>query len=402
MAQEAPAGSDASYRLRLEGRAELLEVARLRLTALRNALTAFRWRTRLRANTALLRETASAQPEVEEALAHVGRRAEAEAWPATSDVVRCAADVEKLSNRVASLAFRRLGLASRPDDLSQRLEKLELLVLASPRLILPGQRWKTAQEVLPLTLPEVQRAAQFISIVEPLFKRPMQASQPLPFPAGEIDQLTQAWPPTQRALSALWTRIGRIDAAGNLGRFLRRRASITPKHPPHNGAEVLLAAEFWSGFATARLHELVQARVDPIACEEGELFTVVRWLVTRQSDADARLPAGEVMAEGRAGLFELAVELSAIPPRPQAKSPNAAGWWRRLAERAQRAQPTAGDASYQKLEDNLRLFLRVLERPDNTPPVYRALATLPHLQQKVADEAGTLVELVEAMRVKLS
>lgn len=395
------AASDGSYRLRLEGRAEKLEVAHLRLTALAQMLTAFRWRSRLRDNTALLRETAASQGAVEEALAIVSRRAEAESWAATSSVMQCAAQVEKLSNRVASLALRRLGPGSRQEDLAQRLERLELLVLAAPRLVLPGHRWKTAQQLLPLTLPDGQRAARFIAVLEPLFKRPMQSAQALPFSADELDQLTAAWTAGQEALAALWTRVARIDSAGTLTRFLRRRSNTTPMRPAQNGAEVLLAAEFWSSFALARLKELAQARVDPVGCSESELFEVMRWLVARQTNAEARLPRSSTLTDARAGLIELAAELSSVPPRPQAGSSLGEGWWRRLAERAQRAQGAAGESDYQKLEDNLRLFLRVLQRPNNTPPVYRALATLPHPAPTGQSEPATLIELVESMREKM-
>jgi hypothetical protein len=238
-------------------------------------------------------------------------------------------------------------------------------------------------------------------VVEPLFKRPSLPAQALPFTPGELDALTEAWPLGQAALAALWTRVTRIDSAGTLTGFLRRRAGTTPKRPAQNGPEVLLAAEFWSRFALARLEELAQARVDPVTLDERELFEVVRWLVARQSNAEARLEASPVLPDARAGLLELAVELASIPSRPQASSHGTAGWWRRLHERGLRAQPTAGQTDYQKVEDNLRLFLRVLQRPDNTPPVYRALATLPHAQTQVPPGTGTLVELVEAMREKL-
>ena len=394
--------SDASYRLRLEGRAEKLEVARVRLTALAHLLPAFRWRSRLRANTALLRETAAAQSAVEEALAVVARRAKVESWPAGADVLRCAAEVEKLSNRVASLALRRLGPGARGEDLSSRLERLELLVLAAPRLVLPGHRWETAQQVLPKNLADVLRAQLFIAVLEPLFKRPMQPAQPVPFTAEELDQLAHAWTMGRQAVDALWTRVAQVDSAGTLTRFLRQRSSTTPKHPPQNGPQVLLAAEFWSRFALARLHELVQARIDPVVCSEAELFTVVRWLVLRQTDAEARLPSSPALRNARAGLLELAAELSSIPPRPHTSSATSVAWWRRLAERAERAQPAAGEPDYQKVEDNLRLFLRVLQRPDNTPPVYRALATLPHAQHAARNKPGNLVELVEAMRAKMA
>lgn len=382
---------DADYRRRLEGRAEILDTARIRLTALVSMLQAFRWKSRLRDNTALLRETAADQLAVEEALAMVVRRAKAEGWPDGAEVVRRAAEVERLSNRVASLALKRLGVKCRPEDLSQRLEHLEVLVLGEPRLVLPGQRWKTAQQALPMSHPDVQRAGRFAELLEGLFKRPMQ--QRVPFSLEEVDALIAAWPIGQAALAALWTRVEKIDSAGTLGAFLKRRATNTPLQPARNGAEQVLAAEFWARFALGRMREMTQAPVAPVACTDAEMFEVLRWLVQRQTDADARLPASAVLSDARAGLMELAVELGERPKDTR---------WRRLSERAARAQAAAGEADYQKLQDNLRLFLRVLQRPDKTPPVYRALQTLPHARLEAGDEPTSLVELVAAMQRKMA
>lgn len=393
---------DASFRRRLEGRAERLEVARIRLTALAQMLRALRWRSRLRDNTLLLRETAADQGAVEEALTVVARRAKAESWPAQSAVVRTAAEVERLSNRVASLALKRLGVQCRPEDLSQRLEHLELEVLAEPRLVLPGQRWKTAQQVLPLSLPDVQRAGRFALVLEALFKRPLQPSQRMPFTLEELDTLSAAWPEGQRALAAVWTRVEKIDSAGTLTAFLRRRANNTPMHAPKNGAELVLAAEFWSNFALGRLAELSQTAVAPVACADAELFEVLRWLIQRESNLDVRLAASPTLTDSRAGLMELAVELSSLPPRPRGKDPQSDAWWKRLAMRAQRAEQAVGEPDYQKLQDNLRLFLRVLQPPNKTPPVYRALATLPHAMINAGSEPTNLVALVEAMRSKMA
>jgi len=393
---------DASFRLRLEGRAERLEIARVRLTALAQMLRGLRWRARLRENTALLRETAAGQAAVEEALAVVARRAKAESWPQSSQVMRGAAEVEQLANRVAALALKRLGVKSRPEDLAQRLEHLELLVLAEPRLVLPGQRWKTAQQVLPPTHPDVQRAGRFAAVLEPLFKRPMQPSARMPFTLEELDGLAAAWPDGQRALAAVWTRVEKIDSAGTLTAFLRRRAINTPRHAPKNGAEQVLAAEFWSHFALGRLAELTQSPIAPVECAEPERFEVLRWLIARQTDVDARLPSSSTLADSRAGLMELAVELSSLPPRPRIGDPQGEAWWKRLTERAERAEQAVGAPDYQKLQDNLRLFLRVLQPPNKTPPVYRALATLPHPSVSNGSEPTTLVQLVEAMRAKMA
>ena len=392
---------DASFRRRLEGRAERLEVARVRLNALVQMLSALRWRSRLRENTALLRETAAGQAAVEEALTVVARRARAEAWPPRSEVVRSAAEVERLANRVASLALKRLGVQCRPEDLAQRLEHLELVVLAEPRLVLPGQRWKTAQQVLPLSHPDVQRAGRFAVVLEALFKRPMQPSQKIPFTLEELDTLAHAWPEGHGALLAVWTRVEKIDSAGTLTAFLRRRANNAPRHEPKNGPELVLAAEFWSNFALGRLEDLTERTVAPVACGEEERFEVLRWLICRQTDADARLPASSALTDSRAGLMELAVELSSIPPRPRGNDAQGKAWWVRLADRAQRAEQAGSEPDYQKLQDNLRLFLRVLQPPNKTPPVYRALATLPHAVVSHGTEPNTLVDLIEAMRAKM-
>ena len=397
----ADSDDDATFRRRLEGRAERLEVARLRLTALAQMLRALRWRSRLRENTALLRETAADQAAVEEALAVLLRRAKAEAWPAHSAVVRNAAEVERLSNRVAALALKRLGARCKLEDLSARLSHLELEVLSEPRLVLPGQRWKTAQQVLPLSHPDVQRAGCFASVLEALFKRPMPPSNPIPFTLDELDALTAAWPEGHQALAAVWTRVEKIDSAGTLTTYLRRRAQTTPMHPAKNGVELVLAAEFWSHFARGRLSELLATTVAPVGCTDAEVFEVLRWLIRRQSDLDARLPASDRLVDSRAGLMELAVELSSVPPRPRGTDVQGGAWWKRLAQRALRAEAALGEPDYQKLQDNLRLFLRVLEPPNKTPPVYRALDTLPHPRLTVGNAPIRLVDLVEAMRLKM-
>ncbi len=392
---------DASFRSRLEGRAERLDVAKVRLTALAQMLNAFRWKSRLRQNTALLRETAADQRGVEDALAVVARRAKAEGWPATSTIVRTAAKVELLSNCVAAHALKRLGAQSKSEDLTQRLEHLELQVLAEPRLVLPGQRWKTAQQVLPLSHPDIQSAGRFTAVLEALFKRPMQTSQRIAFSVDELDALCAAWPEGQRALAAIWTRVERIDSAGTLTAFLRRRAGTAPMREPRNGAEVVLAADFWSTFALGRLVELTQAMVAPVECVQSELFEVLRWLVCRQTDIDARLPTSLLLSDSRAGLMELAVELSSLPARPREADPQGAAWWKRLAERARRGEQAVGEADYQKLQDNLRLFLRVLQPPNKTPPVHRAIAAAPHATLVQGSSPTTLIELVEAIRAKM-
>ncbi len=385
---------DLDFRLCLEGRAERLEIAQVRLTALAQMLRAFRWRSRLRENTALLLETAAAQPAVEEALLAVARRAKVEKQPPRHPVLRLAADVERLSKRVAALALKRLGPQSQADDLPQRLQRLELSVLTEPRLILPGRRWKTAQQVWPASHPDVQRVGRFAQVLEPLFKRPMQSSPQVPFTPDEVDALASVWEDGQAALDSLWARVERIDAAGTLTAYLRRRASSLPAQPPQTGAEHVVAGEFWNNFARGRLNELTQPAVAPITCTRAEQLEVVRWLVQRKTNDDARLSASNGLSDSRAGLLELAVELSTLSPRPRVGERS----WLRLTERAQRAEAAAGEADYQKLHDNLRLFVGMLHRDHRSPPVYRPLATLPH---EAVTGSTSLVDLISAMKDKM-
>ena len=95
------------YRLRLEGRAELLEAARARYRALLEALSAKAWEEPLRKELALLREAQAVATRVDEALTAALRRAQAESWPATSPTLQCLREVEALQQKVAQLSTQR-------------------------------------------------------------------------------------------------------------------------------------------------------------------------------------------------------------------------------------------------------------------------------------------------------
>src|SRR5688572_5265998 len=133
-------------RNRLEGRADLLDAAAVRYRALRFALSRFFWKDRLRRNAEVLRATAAAQAEVDEALGGALRRAEAEGWPPEDPWVQQLYGLRDSVAGLAALAARKLRApADRP--LGALLSDLEGL-LAGPRKIRPGQRWATALEIL--------------------------------------------------------------------------------------------------------------------------------------------------------------------------------------------------------------------------------------------------------------
>lgn len=350
-----------------------------------------RWRSKLRQNTDLLRQTAEVQDEVDDVLEHAERRAVRERWPRSLELLRTVHALRKLSDALHVTARKRLGPEAEALSLADRLRALELKVLGERRVVLPGQRWSAALEVLPVQLPELQRVARFGAELEGLFKRPPVPLGRLPFSADEFDALEEHWTSGDEALVAVWTRVARIDAAGTLTRFLRKRSRRAPTRAPVSGPELLLHAEFWRDLAVRTLLESARQRVSPLEPRDAELFPLTRWMLRRDEDPAARLkhPA---FSDALAGVYELAFELSQGSPR---KAPGEV--WDRLHARAERAQPalSAGLSEALALRDNLQLFVRVLQRddaPENATP----------RQNPPALEVKTLPGLVQTLRQRLS
>jgi hypothetical protein len=347
---------DASVRIRLEGRLELLEAARSRYRLLQlKVLGKLRWKQAARQQVTLLRELAQAEAAVDEALDEVDRRARAEGWKSRSQAVQCAAEVQRLRNAVAARVAGLLKDGAAEHSLAQRLEALEVAAVGAPRLVLPGQRMATAVELLPANLPELKQVAQFASLLEKSFKRP-EGLGALPFEPGELDALEAAFPQGEAALAAAWARVEAIDAAGTLARYLRRLGRRMPMHPPQNGAEQLLAAEFWKSYGLSRLGNLVAARVSPLEVQAHELFAVARWLWAVEREPQARLETEGTLGQPRAALFQLAHALTAVGPG-QRLPPRA---WERLEALAAAVGQAPLEEDGEKLADNLRLLLHLL------------------------------------------
>lgn len=372
---------DDSIRIRLEGRLELLEaaLARYRLLQLK-ALDRFNWKAAVRRNAALLREVSQSEEAVTAALAALERRAQAEDWPPRSEARRCAAEVQRVRAGLARRAAKVLGENSRHHALFDALLTIEKRALLSPRLVLPGQRMATAVELLPLALPGVKELADYGAELERVFKRPDGLGSALPFDAKELARIEQLYPKGEAALFWAWSRIRDIDEAGTLTRYLTRLARRTPTHPPKNGAEVLLAAEFWKTYGLARLKKLVEARLSPLEVRQHELFGVARWLCEVERDPAARLPATAGVPRPRAALFELARALTAVTPGQSFPSRG----WDRLEALADTAMRDENSPDVEKLADNLRLLLRVLSNGK--------------VQRRPIAETDSLLSLVGALR----
>jgi hypothetical protein len=346
------------YRLRLEGRAELLESARLRYRALLEALGAKGWEERLRKSGALLKEALGAQAKVDEALTSALRRAQAEAWPSPSPTVQLLHDVQALREKLGQTVAQRL--ARRPQEsLLELLRGLEEQSLTAPREIPPNQRWATALELLPEELPLLRELSSFGRLLATLFARPFDPEERLPFLVDEVAALRRQWPSGEVALGQAWSRLSGVDRTGGLVAELRKRAERAPLHPPRNGPEHLLHAEHWRSVARKRLELLVRVRLSPVEPTPSECVKVAWWLCAREVTPEARLPALEVASEARAGLIELAHELRLLMRPESSEDPQRLedGDWERLRERARRADLTNLGADAERVRDVLRTFI---------------------------------------------
>ncbi len=344
---------DASVRVRLEGRAELLDATLLRYRVLVNALKAWRWKARLRANAALIQEVARVQDDVDEALEHVLKRGRIEGWDRSVPVMSTREKVEALRGDLLTLICKRLDRPLPNESLRPGIEALETQVLTAPRLVLPGQRWSTAHQVLPANVPELQRAVWFARRAEVLFGRPSNGPARLPMSLEELDDFVESWSDGNASLDAVWQRLIRIDATGAMVRFLRKRARRSLTSPPKTGPELLLYCEFWRSMAIARMDQVLDEKLSPIEWRESERFQLLRWLWHREHN----LPAKPVLKdEPREGLFELAAALGELPKAVE-RAPLVLGGLIPVARQADRLR---GGDDWKRLHDELRLLVRVV------------------------------------------
>jgi len=373
------------YRLRLEGRAQLLEAALPRYRGLLEWLGARGWEERSRKELGLLREALEAQPQVDETLSAALRRAQAESWPANSPTMEGLKDVQALRQKLAkSLAQR---LTRREDEpLPELMRALEERILLMPREVPPAQRNATALELLPEPLPTVRELAGFGRLLESLFAGEVDPEARLTWTAEQGEALRRQWARGEAALAAAWSRLARVDRTGGLAGELRKRAEWVPAHPPRTGPEVLVHAEYWRVAARKRLEALVRTRFFPLVPAEAERLELACWLCAREWEPEARLVATATVSDARAGLLELAHELWRTLRPDKADEPGPLGdvEWERLRVRARRAEKLAQGLEANRVRDVLRTFIR---RRTMGTTVARGWQELPHSLEALVEQA---------------
>ncbi|MBZ4415785.1 hypothetical protein [Myxococcus sp. RHSTA-1-4] len=352
------APSSDTYRARLEGRAELLEAARLRYRELLDTLRAPNWEERVRARAGGLRDVGAEQERVDAALAMALRRARAEGWPESSSTVRMLHETQALRDACFLTAARRLGAGVEGASPTGLLRALEDHARCAPREVVPARRWSVAVEVLPDDLPALRDVSTFGTLLRDLFAEPRDFAGPPPLRDDDLAVLRRQWPVGEAALSVCWARLAGVDPAGGVEAEVRKRAGRESHHAPHDGPEHLARAEYWFQTARAWLDSLVRERLENFQPTPAEWPDVSFWLCARERSPDARLGASNAVPEVRAGLFELAYELweALHPERFEAER-----WpehrWMRMVESARRAAPASLSPEASRVRGVLRTFI---------------------------------------------
>ncbi len=359
---------DAAARVRLEGRAELLEATGARYGALVGQLSSFRWKAALRRTVDVLREVIRAQPQVDEALAVAAHHAERDGWPAHSPLRQCVAAVERQRAELHRLTVKRLGAQAQGLSLVERLALLlDRDVVNAPRVVVLGQRWQTAKQVLVWPSVELEPVAEFGRLLEAVVSRPRGEQQTLLFSLADFDALAAGWSKGVASLERVWQRLDRIDERGVLSRYLKERSRRLPKPPRSTGPDVLLHAEFWRRMAEARFDAVLAAEVAPVVVRDAaERLAVIRWVWQRERAAPASVETEpNVSPPPRAALLALAHAVAHFSPTATPSF----GDWHRWAIRADEHR----DEDWARLRDALTVLVRVLDEPraPATPPLYR-------------------------------
>ncbi len=350
--------ADADARVRLEGRAQLLEATRLQYRTLLQHLTSVRWKQRLRTSVNELRELARVQPEVDEAIERATRHAAKEHWPASSPLLKCLHDVVAARAQLEKLTAKRLGEQGESLDLAARFQVLEHHAFTAPRLILPGQRWANAQALLPWPSSELTVVAHFGERLESVFGKPLTVKAgPLLVSSEELDAVQTAWKRGVEAIDAVWQRLEAVDLTGALGRYLRSRARRAPNPSRNTGPDVLLHAEYWRAMTSTRIDAAMPYRIGPVVLKEGERFATLRWLLLRERDDVTAVL--EVQPASRAALIELAYLMNRLPR-------DGRQWgtlWPRLLELAERADGDREDPHHRWVFNALSMLGSYLQLP---------------------------------------
>jgi len=132
---------------------------------------------------------------------------------------------------------------------------------------------------------------------------------------------------------------------------------------------------------------------------EEEWPQLLVWLVARETSAETRLEASDVLSEGRAGLLEAAAELAALSHARPAGPWNEEAAWVRLWTAARRARSETGP-DLERLSESLRLFIRLRGQGQTPARLFSAEREQPPRLPggRVADGGEDLPGLVQRAR----
>lgn len=363
--------TDEDLKRTLEGGADDLEAARLRLEALVPAIESWRWRTRVREVADIARAVVRSLPELRPLVARTRRRATAENWNKSS---KLRALVERVHAQLLALDHA---------VVSREYETLEALLLATvglTRKVAIHERETAAVEVLDAEDPLVARLQRFQEEVAKVFGRPRGGSRTVAFTYDDHERLRPLWRDGENALGEAWARIAKVDSTGGVERWLKGRAAVAPRQSARlkrNGPSVLAAAEFWRSHALALRTQYVTEHFAPLRVQEEEESEALKFVLLRHTDGAAVL--GE---DARAALLMLAHELMGGAPGrvPLTGGVTRVREWAALADTLPR-----GDEDWVRLRESLRVVMSRTVSPV-LPPLKRVAGVPPRkLEQTLAD-----------------
>lgn len=364
--------TDEDLKRTLEGGADDLEAARLRLEALVPAIESWRWRTRVREVADIARAVVRSLPDLRPLVARARRRATSESWSKSS---KLRALVERVHAQLLAL-----------DEAvtSREYETLEALLVATvglTRKVAIHERETAAAEVLDAEDPLVARLQRFSEEVAKVFGRPRGGARTVAFTYDDHERLRPVWRDGEDALAEAWARVAKVDSTGGVERWLRSRAGVAPRQSGRiklkTGPTVLAAAEFWRTHALALRTQYVSEHFAPLRVEDEEESEALKFVLARHADGAALL--GD---DARAALLMLAHELMGGAPGrvPLTGGVTRVREWAALADTLPR-----DDEDWVRLRESLRVVMSRTVAPV-LPPLKRVAGVPPRkVEQTLAD-----------------
>lgn len=310
------------FRVRLEGGAETIEVAAVRLRALVSMLESLGWRDKLAANDDLLQAILHDHAQLLTALQRARKLLKSDPTPSLEKLVE---RTEEQLRRAAVLLEKKVGAK----ELARGLELLRAEVAPVPEG--EGKLWRQARLLLDTeqarSLRELSHALHPLAVARRWTKE-------------DWTELLRLLPPLDERCAALW----KVLPPPVEQRLLRRVSRPRPA-PVLDAAYNLVSAESLRRDLHARIEKLLADAFGPLEPQPAEEYPLLRFLAE-----GGHVP--QIAPLHRARALALAARLAEGPPQSDEQ-------WRRLEGLAEGIPD--GSAEAVALVDNLTLFLRIRE-----------------------------------------